>query len=245
MNQIFLYSLTSVFLVSLISLIGVFTISLNKSFVKKILFFFIAFSTGALLGNAFIHLIPKAINNGDVLTSSLFVLLGIIFFFILEKIICWRHCHLETSKDHPHPVGFMNLIGDIFHNFFDGLMIAGSFLVSIPLGFSTTLAVILHEIPQEIGDFSILIFAGFSKLKALFYNFVASLFAFLGVILVIVLDLKTLGYYLLPITAGGFIYIASSDLIPELNKEDNLNKIFIQLFGIIFGILIMLLLLKA
>ncbi|HII88145.1 TPA: ZIP family metal transporter, partial [Candidatus Woesearchaeota archaeon] len=138
----------SVLLVSLLSLISIFFLSFKKEFLHKLMAFLISFAAGALLGDAFLHLLPEAVEEaGFTLSLSLTLLAGIIIFFILEKFIHWRHCHIPASKEHPHPFAWMNLLGDALHNFMDGLIIAGSYLTSIPLGVSTTLAVVLHEIP--------------------------------------------------------------------------------------------------
>ena len=136
----------------------------------------------------------------------------------------------------------MNLIGDGLHNFLDGAIVAGSFLVSFPLGMATSLAVIAHEIPQEIGDFGVLVHGGLSQKKALVFNFCSALVAILGAIFVLSFGAKISGFpqMLVPFTAGGFIYIAGSDLIPELHKEVNLKKSLVQLLGLLLGIGIML-----
>jgi zinc and cadmium transporter len=243
MLKIWLYSLISVFIVSLISFIGILTFSLNEDKLKKVLIFLVSFSAGALFGGAFIHLLPEIVEEteGFELSISLNLLLGILIFFILEKFICWRHCHIPTSDEHPHTLGFMNLIGDGFHNLIDGMIIGGSYLVNTQLGITTTLAVILHEIPQEIGDFGILLYAGFSKKKALIFNFLSALTAFIGVIMAIFLSslIENFSHFIIPLTAGGFIYIAGSDLIPELHKETKPLKSFIQLISLGLGILLM------
>lgn len=245
MSDIWLYSLGSVLIVSLISLAGILTFSLNKKKLKKIVLFLVSFSAGALFGDAFIHLLPEAVAEyGFKLSISIYLILGILVFFILEKFIHWRHCHIPTSKKHSHPVAFMNLIGDGVHNFVDGMVIAGSYLVNIQVGIATTVAVLLHEIPQEIGDFGVLIYAGFSKAKALFFNFLSALIAVLGAIVAIVIGsgIENFSMFLLPFTAGGFIYIAGSDLIPELHKECVPSKSLMQFFSLLLGIAVMLLL---
>src|SRR3989344_5572339 len=161
------YTLISVLIVSLISLVGVLTLSLKASTIKKWLIYLVSFSAGALLGDVFIHLLPEiAEEPGFGLDISLYILSGILFSFIVEKVINWRHCHHPTTKEHPHPFVLMNLFGDFLHNFVDGLIIGASYLASIPVGIATTIAVVLHEIPQEIGDFGILLHGGFSKNKA-------------------------------------------------------------------------------
>ena len=235
-----IYSLLSVFLVSFISLIGLITFSIKEKFLRKILLYFVSFSVGGLIGDAFIHLLPESIKINTEINLSLYILAGIIVSFIVEKFIHWRHCHIPTSKEHPHPFAIMNLIGDSVHNFIDGLIIGASYLASLQLGVATTLAVIFHEIPQEIGDFSVLIYGGFSKRKALFLNFVTALTAVAGTVISLVFgSYLNLTNFLLPFAVGSFIYIASSDLIPELHKETKPLKSFIQLIMIIFGIGIM------
>ena len=242
MLEIWLYSLASVLVVSLISFIGIFTFSLKAEKLKKILIYFVAFSAGALFATAFLHLIPEVVEEtGFNLKIPLFILLGIILFFIIEKIVCWNHCHIPITKKHVHSFAIMNLVGDVFHNFLDGLIIAASYLVSIPLGITTTLAVIIHEIPQEISDFGILLHGGFSRKKALLINFATALTAVLGAVVGLLLSgfISGIEFILVPIAAGGFIYIAGSDLIPELHKGFNLRKSIWQLIMFIFGILVM------
>jgi len=245
MNNVWGPSLISVFLISLISFVGLFFLAFKKEVLQKLLLFLVSFATGGLLGGAFLHLLPEAAEKlGLGWSFSLMTLGGILAFFILEKFIFWRHCHIPTSKTHPHPVVFMNLIGDGFHNLLDGVMIAASFMIDFSLGMATTLAVLVHEIPQEIGDFSVLVYGGFGKAKALFLNFASGLVAVLGAILTLALGAKftNLIPLILPFTAGGFIYIASSDLIPELKKETQISKSLLQLLGLLLGIGLMLLL---
>ena len=246
MPGIFAYTILSVFIVSLISLIGVSTLALNEKILKKILLLLVSFSAGALFGDVFLHLIPEAAEAGFTLNISLYLLLGIIAFFILEKFIHWHHCHIiEPHKAHPQPYAIVNLIGDGFHNLVDGMLIAGSYLVSIPLGIATTVAVILHEIPQEIGDFGVLIHGGFTKSKAIWYNFISAIFAVLGAIIVLIAQsaLENLPMFLVPFTAGGFIYIAGSDLIPQLQRETKPIVSFFHLTSFLTLIFIMFLLL--
>lgn len=242
MSATWLYSLGSVIVVSLISLVGLFTLSFRAERLKKILIYMISFAAGALLGDAFFHLLPEIVEEqGFGVNISLYILSGIAFFFIVEKIIHWRHCHHPITKDHPHPFAWMNLFGDGVHNFLDGLIIGAAYIVSLPVGIATTIAVILHEIPQEIGDFSILIHGGFSRAKALFLNFFSALLAVLGAVIALLLSTRTEGLttFLVPFAAGGFVYIALSDLIPELHKEEDWRKSVLQLFAFAIGIAIM------
>ena len=179
------YTLLSVFLISLTSLIGVFFLSFKTALLKKMLMVLVSFSTGALLGNVFLHLIPEFVEERP--ENLIWVLVGILASFIIEKFIHWRHCHDLECATHIHPVGPLVIIGDAVHNVLDGILIATAYLVSIPVGISTTIAVLLHEIPQELGDFAVLIHSGMSKGKALLFNFFSALTAFFGVLLVLVL----------------------------------------------------------
>jgi zinc and cadmium transporter len=237
-----MWIILSVLVISLISVIGIFFIFLKKNTLNKLILFLVAVSVGSLLGGAFLHLIPEIIDNtGFPVSVSFLVLGGIILFFVIENFIQWRHCHIPTSKHHQHPVGAMNLIGDGLHNLIDGLIIAASYFVSIPVGLATTLAVIIHEIPQEIGDFGVLLYAGYSKRKALFFNFLSALTAMIGAIIGIIFAEKStvFVYIVMPIAVGGFLYIAGSDLIPEIHKQQEEKFSFRNLAGIILGILIM------
>jgi zinc and cadmium transporter len=252
---IWLYSIISVFIVSFISLIGLASISIKEEYLRKILIYLVSFSAGALLADAFIHLLPEAVGeSGFTLQVSLYVLLGIGLSFTMEKIIHWHHCHHTHSanclEEHHHhvavaPFAKMNLIGDTVHNFIDGLIIGGSYLVSIPLGLATTFAVILHEIPQEIGDFGILLHGGYTRKRALFLNFVTGLTAVFGAVIAILISslVPHLTNFLIPFAAGSFIYIAGSDLVPELHKETNAKKSAIQLLIAILGVVVMMALL--
>ena len=239
---IWVYSLLSVTFVSLLSLLGVFTLSIKENKLKNILIYSISFSAGALFGDVFIHLLPEIIEkNGLTVQISTFVLIGIVFSLFIEKIIHWHHCHLPVNKTHIHRFAYMNLFGDSIHNFIDGLIIGTAYLISIPVGLATTLAVVFHEIPQEIGDFGLLIHAGISRKKALIYNFLTATTAIFGAIIAILLSSKVEGMTIIlsAFAAGSFIYIAGSDLIPELHKETQLKKSVIQIFTFILGIAIM------
>ncbi|MEM5778457.1 MAG: ZIP family metal transporter [Candidatus Aenigmatarchaeota archaeon] len=243
--MLWLLSLISVVLVSLISLVGIFTFKLNEKKLRKLLLYLVSFSVGGLLGDSFIHLLPESIKLNTEISLASYILLGIIISFIVEKFIQWRHCHIPTSKEHPHPFAIMNLIGDSVHNFIDGLIIGVSYLASFQIGITTTLAVILHEIPQEIGDFGVLIHGGLKKERALLLNFFTALIAIIGTLTSLIIGsyFESLTKFLLPFAIGNFLYIASSDLIPELQKEVNFKKSLIELIMILFGIAIMFLLL--
>lgn len=242
MINVLLYIFLSLFIISLISLVGVFALSIKTKNLKNFLIYFIAFSAGTLLGGAFFHLIPEIIEEvGFGMVISFSILGGICFSFFLEKVIHWRHCHHPTTKEHPHHLTTMNLFGDGVHNFIDGAIIAGSYLVNIPLGIVTTFAVALHEIPQEIGDFGVLIYGGFTKRKAILFNFLISLTAFLGALVTLLFFeiFEDILIFLIPFAAGNFIYIATADLIPELQKKSGTLTSLMQLALFILGILLM------
>ena len=240
------YTLISLVIVSLISLVGVFTLALNSDRLKKLILYLISFAVGALLGDVFIHLLPETVETiGFDIRVSFLILSGIVLFFILEKFLRWQHCHIPASEEHSHPVVALNIIGDAVHNALDGMIIAASFIVSPAIGLATTLAVILHEIPQEIGDFGVLVHGGLSVKKALLCNLLSALAAFLGASAVFALGPKVQNFsiYILPVTSGGFLYLAGSDLIPELNRcEIRLSAAIGQLACILLGISVMALL---
>jgi len=239
---LYFYIFGGVLLVSALALIGIFFLSFSTTVLNKLIFFLVSLSTGALIGDSFFHLLPEAAAKDAGLRPWLFVILGLLVFFILEKIIHWRHCHVATSREHPHPVGLMNLVGDSLHNFFDGVIIAGSFLITPILGLATLIAVVAHEIPHEIGNFSILVYAGYARRRALFLNFLTALVALLGALLAVLFGAKIAGFdlFIVPFTAGGFIYIATADLIPELKKETAAGKSLLQLLCILIGLALML-----
>lgn len=239
------YSLASVALVSLLSLLGVLFISLEETRLKGLIFVMVSLAVGSLFGDAFIHLLPESFEkSGDSLETSLYVLAGLFAFFILEKFLLWRHEH-RLASDHPiRAVGYMNLLADGAHNFIDGTIIGASYLVGLPVGIATTLAVVFHEIPHELGNFFVLLYAGFSKGRALFFNFLSAAFAVLGTVLALLIGSQTERFAacMLPLAAGGFIYIAGSDLVPELNKEAAPSKSLVQFAAIGTGVGLMLLL---
>jgi len=242
MVNVLINSLISVLIVSMVSFIGILTFLVNEKKLKRMTIYLVSFSAGALFGDAFIHMLPETVEKvGFGINTSLFIMVGIISFFILEKIINWHHYHYSHTKEQTHPFVFTNLIGDASHNFIDGLIIAASYLVSTSVGIATTVAVVLHEMPQEIGDLGILLHAGFSKGKALLFNFVTALMAVLGAIVSLILASYAEGmiFILIPFAVGGFIYVAGSDLIPELHKEIEIKKSLLQLLAFILGISIM------
>lgn len=238
------YIILATIVVSLISFVGIITLTLKGQILNTILFVLIGLSAGTLMGGAFLHLLPEAVESSEkfgvsLIDMFLFVLVGFILFFVIEKVLHWRHCHKGECE--VHTFTYMNLIGDSIHNFIDGLIMAASFVASIPLGITTTIAISTHEIPQEIGDFGVLIYGGFSKKKALVLNFLVALTAVLGGLVGYFISSRigNVVLYILPFAAGGFVYIAATDLIPEMKKEVDIKKSMMTLVVFICGILIM------
>ncbi|MBI5077171.1 ZIP family metal transporter [Candidatus Falkowbacteria bacterium] len=238
------YTLISVIIVSLVSFVGVLFLSLKKEKLEHFLIYLVSFSVGAMLGDVFIHIIPTLGKKSFSVVSGIYFLFGIIIFFIIEKIIHWHHCHKAEHEHLAKPFALMNLIGDGLHNFLDGAIIAAAFMADTTLGVATVIAVVLHEIPQEIGDFGVLLYAGYSKRKALACNFLSALLAIVGgaltLILGVIVDGLTL--ILLAVAGGGFIYIAGTDLMPELHRECRRCRAVYQLIMIAAGIVLMWLL---
>ncbi len=233
------YALISVFIISLISFVGVVALVLRKELLSKSIFILVSLAVGALLGDVFVHIIPETYEQmSDPTVISFLIIGGILIFFILEKVLHWHHHTLEHAEEHAHPIGKMVLLGDGVHNFIDGLLVASSYMISVEVGIATTVAVILHEIPQEIGNFGVLIHSGYKTAKALWYNFLSALAAIVGAGVALVFGSITEGFalWLLPITAGGFIYIALSDLIPELHKDRRLDQGAFQVVAILVGV---------
>ena len=233
------YILLATFIVSLISFVGVICLALKENILNKILLVLIGLSAGALMGGAFLHLLPEAVEKSTGLDVYLFVLMGFILFFLIEKVLHWRHCH--KGECDVHTFHYMNLVGDSIHNFIDGMIMAASFVVSVPLGITTTIAISTHEIPQEIGDFGVLLYGGFSKRRAIMLNFVVALTAVIGGVVGYFVSsfIENIVLFILPFAAGGFIYIAATDLVPEIRKELDMKKYMATLLVFICGILIM------
>lgn len=205
-------------LVSVVSLSGALFLTLRADSLKRLSALLVAFASGSLMSGAFFHLIPEAVlRQGE--TTFGFVVLGIVAFFALEKVLCWRHCH--NAQCDVHSFTYLNLVGDSIHNFVDGIIIAASFLVEPALGLITTAIVIFHEVPQELGEFGVLIYGGFTRRRAIFFNLLTALTALVGgaVGYFFSLYVKDVQISLVAFAAGGFIYVALADLVPELHKR--------------------------
>jgi len=234
-----LYVLLATFLDGLVSLVGIFSLWVKEKTLDKLVFALVSFSTGALLGGAFFHLLNESLENLEPKMSFSMLIVGFSLFFMLERVIKWHHCH--KGKCDVHPFTYMILLGDGIHNFIDGLIIAAAFSFNPGLGMATTLAIISHEIPQELGDFSVLIFGGMDKKKALFYNFLSQLTCVLGGLVGYVLSgfSNYFSSLMLPFAAGGFIYISASDLIPELHKQVDLKRSLLSYLFFLLGLLLL------
>ena len=239
---VWVYIIVSAFFVSLISLIGLILAPIKLEKLKKVLIYFVGFSAGALFGGAFFHLLPEVVGEvGFTFSVSALLLGGIVLFFVIEKIIHWHHNLVPFEKEHVHPLAMMSLIGGSFHNLLDGLVIGASFLINIPVGVAITSAIALHKVPKEIGWFGILVHAGFSKTKAITYNYLSSIFTIVGAMIALLVGnyVENIQFFIIPIAVGGFIYLAGSDLIPELHKELGLRKSILQLITFLAGISLM------
>lgn len=239
--EVFIWILVATIVNGLIGLIGVFSLWLKEKFFNKLLMILVAFSAGALLSGAFFHLLPEALEVLPAMNVFAYLMVGFIMFFIVERFLHWHHCHQHGGKCKVHPVSYLILFGDGAHNLIDGIIIGVSFFVSIPFGIITTLLIIGHEIPQELGNFGVLVYGGFGKTKALIYSFISQLTCVIGGMAAYFFSKSIEGAVplILPFAAGGFIYIAASDLIPELHKEPKLKKSLISFGFFIVGIVFM------
>ena len=235
----FLWIICATLIVSIISLVGIFTFGIKTKIFDKILILLVSFAAGSLIGSAFLHLLPEAVLLDTSGVVFFYALIGFTCFFIMERYFHWRHCH-EGVCD-VHAFTYLNLFGDGMHNFVDGMIIAASFVADFRLGIVTTIAVVLHEVPQEMGDFGILVYGGFSKTKALIANFICAAMAIIGAILGYVLSniTESILPFLLSFTAGGFIYIGASDLIPELHRQKDDKRANMAFITFILGLIFM------
>jgi zinc and cadmium transporter len=241
--QSWLPAVLSTLVVSLISFSGIVFFKLSNEKLEKLVFIWVSLAVGVILGNTFMHLIPESFEYfSHSHVPSILICGGIVIFFIAEKLLHWHHHHVDEHT--IKPLGKISLLSDGIHNFTDGVLIAAAWMTDSWLGLSTTLAVCVHEVPQEIADFGILLHAGYMRKRALLWNFVSALSALVGTIFMLWAGsfILNLSQYILPIAAGGFIYLAGSDLIPELNKQVSKHATLIQVTMVIAGIALMYLL---
>lgn len=251
MTPAVLYTFFAVSGVSIISLIGIVTISMREALLRRFLPLLVALAAGALFGGAVLHLIPEAFETLEGSTASFAILSGILVFFVLEHLLHWHHHHrphmgeqaCEDCEERVHPMGSLVLGADVIHNMLDGAIIAGAFLVSVEVGIATTIAVALHEIPQEIGDFGILLHAGFTKAKALLANLLSALTAFAGAAAVFLFAAAAEAAIplLSAFAGGGFLYIAAADLVPELHERagQGTGNIIVRMTTLLLGVAVM------
>ncbi len=234
--------LISALVLSLGGILGAVTLLLSKKHLQNILMVLVGLSAGTLMGGAFLHLLPESFETMEIHQAMLITLGSIVLFFGLEKFLHWRHCH-RTDCD-VHTIGQMNLIGDAIHNFMDGLIIAAAYVMDVNLGIATTVAVAFHEIPQELGDFGVLLHAGWKPKKALIANFLVAMTIVIGGLFGYFLSeqAESIVPYLLPIAAGSFIYISASDLIPEIRQERSMRRSVGSILMFVVGVGIMLIL---
>ena len=207
----------------------------------------ISYAIGALLGAAFLEIIPHALEHGNPHNLAATLLFGILAFFVLEKLVLWRHCHHDHCEAHDAQApahdhgrsGLLILVGDTFHNFVDGILIAAAFLQSTELGIVTSLAIIAHEIPQETGDFVILLHSGFSRFKAILLNIFSSIATLVGAVLAYLLlsGLESWVPSMLALAAASLLYVSVADLIPGLHKRPELKATGLQIGMILLGVL--------
>lgn len=235
--MIVLYTMLGVIGVSLLSLLGIVFFLFDERDVRAYILYFVSLSTGALLGDVFIHIVPEMASKASFASDLYVLLFGILFSFMLEKLIHWRHCHMLPSGTHHHPMGIVNMFGESVHNFIDGLVIAAGFVAGIPIGISTTLAVMIHEIPHEVGNVAILLHSGYPRRQAIAFNALSAAASVIGAafVLATAASSEAISGAMLPFAAGNLLYIAGSDLIPELHKESKLLQSFGQLACIVVG----------
>lgn len=221
---------------SAIAMIGSVTLVLKPATLNRLLLPMVAFAAGSLIGGAFFHMIPAALDaNHSSLEIGVAVVSGFTVFFFLEQALHWRHCHRAQSECRQ-PLTYLVLIGDALHNFLGGLAIAGTFLIDIRLGITSWLAAAAHEVPQELGDFGVLVHGGWSKRRALLFNVLSGLTFLLGGLLAYGLSSQMDVSLLIPFAAGNFLYIGASDLVPEVNKHDDYKANTVHLAAFVLGV---------
>lgn len=240
--EIWISAIGSTLLVSVLALSGIVLLALKGLKTEFFIFSLISFAIGTLFGNSFFVLIPESFHVfRDEKMVGMLVVSGILGMLLLEKAVHWKHDRANKKHTEILPLGYISLVTDGLHNFTDGILIAAGWMTSPEIGITTTVAVIMHEIPQEISDFGVLLHAGFHRKKALWFNFLSATTAIAGAVLTLWVGsvIRSLSVYVLPIAAGGFIYLAGSSLVPEINKEKSLRKNIIQFAFIFLGLVLM------
>lgn len=234
------YIIISTMIISLASLTGIFFISIREQLLRKIILWLVTFATGVLLGGAILHLLPEAFKSN--INAPIWVLVGVALFFVLEKFLFWRHCH--DAACNIHPIRYLNLVGDGVHNFIDGTVIAAAFVSNIKLGITISIIALAHEIPQEIGDFGILVYGGFTKARALLYNLICAATCVLGGVIAyfFAAKIENLTSILIAFAGGNFLYMALVDLLPEFRKTETIKGAILQFVLLCLGIFFMWLL---
>lgn len=241
MNTTWLFALVSTTLISLLSFTGIFLLSFKQEKLQKVLILLMCFAVGVLLGNSFFHLLPESFFHIHETSYVAWACIGgFLIFFVIEQLL-HIHAHQPGKGSSVKTYGYLSLYADGIHNFTDGILIAIAWMHSTEVGIASTFAILLHEIPQEISDFGVLIQAGFTKKKALLYNFLSACTAILGTLLALWLgeEINHFSTYILPFAAGGFIYLACTSLLPEIVKLSNKRNYWLYIICILLGIFVM------
>lgn len=221
-------------LMSMIALVGSVTLVLRQVTLERILLPLVAFAAGSLIGGAVFHMIPAAIGEmGNTIFPYLWLTTGFLVFLLLEQFLNWHHSHSASEKA---PLTYLILIADGLHNFIGGLFVAASFVVDLRLGITAWLAAAAHEVPQELGDFAVLVHGGWKKTAALAYNFASALTFLVGGLLVFAVSSQIDVVFLIPFAAGNFLYIGAADLIPEIKKGKDLRANFVHFLAFTTGL---------
>ena len=241
-----LYTILATLVISLTAFIGMFTLSFNENTLHKILTILVAYSAGTILGAALFDLLPEAVELVDEHLVFPIVAAGFVFFLFLERSIYWYHGHGHVhefrhgeEKQLTKGFAYLNLVGDFVHNFIDGMIIAAGFINGFVVGLSTAIAVLFHELPQEMGDYGILVYAGFDKRRALTLNLFAAMSVVLGGVFgsLFIGTVENLSGWMIAFSAGAFLFLSASELIPEMHEEKDRGKAALQLAVLVLGML--------